>query len=232
MARFFGAVSRFAIFMLVSWIVVTAFTIIASMAGHTEMRRTLPLYEGPVCAAPPKIAVTRVFNLTGGQGTGFGVDGFVVSNAHVVGIVPLVVMIDENGRLDLGWVRAKADFDTRSGYADLAVIEPLFGSLSVTDLPLADASRTEAVYSRGFPKGSLNSTFGVQVPMSTRNALDTDRVVTSGASGSPVVNCNGELTGVIATQAPSAPRLPGTHLRMDNGVVQVEQVAALLRTVK
>ncbi|MBI1362395.1 MAG: hypothetical protein GC134_00230 [Proteobacteria bacterium] len=252
----FQALLKFSWYIFRLWLFIFVLSVGLSLLGHTPMQATKPAYTGQVCTQAPQVTTTRVFSLMGAQGTGFGVAGNIITNNHVVGWSPVVLLIDENWHVDFGWVRATArdDSDT-AAHTDLAVVRPLLGTLTVNDLPMARTSTAGTVYTRGFPKGSLNDTFGTMWPTVSENVLDTDRVVTNGASGSPVVNCKGEVVGVIATQLKlplfmtpdgslHSPRFMDLHnlsgmgwvtgrggIWFDNGAIPVERLQELLASL-
>ena len=148
-----------------------------------------------------KSAVVQIISDAGtGSGFVFSEDGWVVTNAHVVGnSLDVAVMID--GRAPIKWRVVGLDEEI-----DLAVIR-LEGFEVLQILTFADSdfvSEGEDVVAIGFPLGDiLGSTATVtKGVVSSRRFTDsveylqTDAAINPGNSGGPLINTSGEVVGI------------------------------------
>ena len=145
-----------------------------------------------------------VVRITAGSGSGSGfivdADGFVVTNAHVVGSSASVRVWLTDGRLLRGTVLER---DTT---ADLALVQ-LEDTEPLTALPVGDPNGVrvgDEVLALGFPLSEAigdNLTVTRGIISSTRTVegidlLQTDAAINPGNSGGPLVNRIGAVIGV------------------------------------
>lgn len=155
------------------------------------------------------VGVMTVSEGGSGSGTGFIYDseGYIVTNAHVVEGAEKVEVQYSNGE----WVEAEvvgADADS-----DLAVLSPANESASAEVLEMVEENpeRGERVMvlgspldldesvSHGIVSGTdreLRRSNGFVIP----DVIQTDAPVNPGNSGSPVVNSDGEVIGVVSAR--------------------------------
>jgi serine protease Do len=147
-------------------------------------------------------------NFTAG-GTGFLIDakGYIVTNAHVVKNATRIAVQNSKGEYNARIIRVDAD-------ADLAVLKiedssfhassPLTYSISRTGADLA-----EKIFTLGYPRDD-EIVYG-EGYVSARTGHDGDTLTCQlavaanpGNSGTPVLNGNGEVIGIVSTREPKA----------------------------
>ena len=141
-------------------------------------------------------------------GSGFALDAFtLVTNRHVIENSKNINVSTHDGRI----IEATAASSTT--VADIAIItttEPLGGAFAVRadDDPVAGDVITVVGYPLG---GKLTTTSGVvlgptadPLEAAVDSVLVTTAVVEEGSSGSPVLNDDGEVVGVVYAQNPDS----------------------------
>lgn len=150
----------------------------------------------------------------GGQGSGFIVrpNGWVVTNAHVVGNAQEVTVVTNDGREYRGKV-----YNANDEFIDLAVIKIEANNLPVLNLANSETVRPgQFAIALGSPFGLENSITVGHISAVHRNSgaamdpnfggmrayfgmIQTDASINPGNSGGPLVNLDGEVIGVNST---------------------------------
>jgi serine protease Do len=161
--------------------------------------------DEPIAAVAEAVlpAVVQIEARRGGLGSGFvyDPDGFIFTNAHVVGNSETVTVVFQDG------TRMTGEVVVNEPAADVAVVQ-----VQARDLPYVPLSNEEPrvgqlAIAMGSPFGldqtvtaGIVSALDRDVPISRgttlENAIQTDAAINSGNSGGPLVNRNGEVIGI------------------------------------
>lgn len=155
-------------------------------------------YETACPKGAPEFSVGKVATVPGDRmGTAFKVgwqgESYYVTNAHVVNEVsPVALVVAEDGSMDLAY-RVYAHDDV-----DIAILKPVFASANMTMLSLGAENRYAGpVTIRGFSALHLGQITAHQQIFEQDVAYVSPSVLVGGASGSPAVNCAGEVVSVL-----------------------------------
>lgn len=178
-------------------------------SDETPMPRMRPRPDGqnPTPGAPARPMPRRGpgrFMLERGLGSGVVVDaknGYVLTNAHVVGGADEVEVKTPDGRIWTNeWVRIDAQ-------TDLAVVK-LKNPADLTEAPLGDSDQMEVgdlVMAIGSPEGLEQTVTSGIISAKGRmtgrersyeSFIQTDASINRGNSGGPLVNMRGEIVGI------------------------------------
>ncbi len=183
-----------------------------------------PADQGPVITAEGRLATSEIarrvgptvvgviqYTNTGGQmamGSGSGIiisgDGYIVTNAHVVGGSTGIEVVLHNGDRYEAWL---VGIDTRT---DLAVLKIEANGLTYATFGNSDQIEVgETVIAIGNPGGeelagsvtkgivsALNRTIKTQADGYSLNCIQTDAAINPGNSGGPLVNEFGQIIGI------------------------------------
>jgi S1-C subfamily serine protease len=138
-----------------------------------------------------------------GIGSGFLIDpeGFILTNAHVVGANKVVLVVFNNDlQVFADVIKVRQEFDA-------ALLKVQFGA-NYPFLKLGDVDKSmegETVIAIGSPKG-LESTATSGIISSIRKfpqitIIQTDTAVNQGNSGGPLLNKRGEVIGIVTAKA-------------------------------
>ena len=180
--------------------------------------------EGWVTVAEQVTPAVVVIRSDKGQGSGFLVDanGTIVTNEHVIDdVTELVVTLDSGEVFSTVWIVAT------DAARDLAILR--IAATHLPALPLADSNAVqvgEPVALLGAPAG-LGATLSTGVVSAVRivdgsRTIQTTAPASSGSSGSPLVNRDGEAIGVLTWA-----RVDGNDL---NFTIPINYVKGLLAT--
>ncbi len=188
-------------------------TLPAALAGSTVSQQTQ--LEAIYAAVIPGVVTVQTSNDLG-SGIVYNSDGYIVTNAHVVGTVTKVEVDFSDGTKVYGNV-VGTDQNT-----DLAAIKVTVPASELHPLSLGDSSTLkigETVSAIGDPlllTGSMTtgivSAVGRSLPgnvqagtsgsyYSTGDIIQTDALVNPGNSGGPLINLNGQVVGIVWAQA-------------------------------
>jgi len=165
----------------------------------------IPTSDEPIAEVAEAVlpAVVQIEARRGGLGSGFvyDPDGFIFTNAHVVGNSTTVTVVFQDGTRMTGTVVVNEPA------ADVAVVQ-----VQASDLPFVPLSEDEPrvgqlAIAMGSPFGldqtvtaGIVSALDRDIPISPgtvlENAIQTDAAINSGNSGGPLVNRNGEVMGI------------------------------------
>ena len=174
----------------------------------------------PTPTPPPSMAqvvaavetgVVQIFTTTGsGTGFFFDADGWLATNAHVVGDARTVTVVFYDGR------SVEGDVVGSNILVDLAVIR-VGGERSLTSLELADSEQVNVgddVWALGFPDGgapgAVNVTKGIvsAIPVYGPNDVEyvqTDTAINPGNSGGPLISSQGQVVGINTRRPDETP---------------------------
>ncbi len=155
-----------------------------------------------------------VVNVRSGRGGGSGVvitpDGYVVTNAHVVGDARIVELAQRDG------VVMSADVIGADPGTDLAVVRARASGLQAAELGDSDALRVgQLVIAIGNPLGlqstvthgvvsALGRSLRAQDGRLIENVIQTDAPLNPGNSGGPLVDVRGDVVGINTAIIPMA----------------------------
>ena len=161
----------------------------------------------PGCGVRPQLRVIHILGGAGGTGFKFAWKGreYVATNQHVAEGQTLLAAEDEDGRTaTLRYLTGKESPEQppevpKTGYySDWAVLDIVEGRLDATVLRLSRATDVHEgpAYARGFPyKKLMDTDLLVHAYQGRLLAGQMASVMWFGASGSPVVDCAGEVVG-------------------------------------
>lgn len=203
----------FRIVLLVSFLLLDAFTLFARPPISLDERENIRIYEqaSPAVVNISSIALGydffyRAIPTEAGSGTGFLIDrqGHIVTNYHVIeGAQELVVTLLDESR----WEAKVIGADPSN---DLAVIKIEAPTERLRTLELADSSEVfvgQKVLALGNPFGlqhtlttgiisALGRTIEAQNGKKIEGVLQTDAAINPGNSGGPLLNSEGRVIGI------------------------------------
>lgn len=152
-----------------------------------------------------KHAVVRVVNSQGrGSGSIVRADGWVLTNAHVVGDDATVRVYLFDGRRFTGRVVAR---DAGEDLALLRFTEPVSGLTTIPVVPASRVREGDVVFALGHPMG-LDWTLTRGIVSRIRdgtdkvapNVIQFDAAISPGNSGGPLLTVEGEMVGVVSAK--------------------------------
>ncbi|MDY7106929.1 MAG: trypsin-like peptidase domain-containing protein [Actinomycetota bacterium] len=189
-----------------------------------DVAAVLDSLEGSVVSVETTVVSRRgpFSNESSGAGTGIVVaDGYIITNAHVVdGASAIAVSLTDDGTARAATLVAS---DTASDIAVLHVAD----TTDLVPATFADASTTEvgdtviAVGNALALEGSMTVTQGIvsatdrsiETSSGTLDGLiQTDAAISSGNSGGPLVNADGEVVGVNTAVAVSSGSVAASNI--------------------
>jgi putative serine protease PepD len=205
----------------------------SSVGAPVDIAGVLDLLEGSVVSIDTTVTARRGWYTTQGEGAGTGVviddRGHVLTNAHVVaGATSVTVTVDGDTR--------EATVVAGDASADVAVLRVadttgLVPAAVATGVAVGDP--VLAVGNALGLEGDLTVTQGIvsaldrslQTESGTLSGLiQTDAAISSGNSGGPLVNANGEVIGINTAVAASG---GGTHAANIGFAISIEQALAV-----
>ena len=179
-------------------------------------------------------AIVRI-QASAGEGSGFffAKEGYILTNAHVVGSAQTVTVIVDDSWSVTGQVMG------RNEVMDVAVVKVLLGR-DATFLSLGDSDKAEAgndVLTMGYPLGSnlggqATVTKGV---LSARRQdgntqyLQIDAAINPGNSGGPLLNSQGEVIGINTLKIS---QIAGTTIESMGFAIAINSVKTILPSLK
>ncbi len=165
---------------------------------------TLPASDEPIAEVAEAVlpAVVQIEAPRGGLGSGFiyDPDGFIFTNAHVVGNSSSVTVVLQDG------TRLRGQVVVNQPSADVAVVKVEATGLTAVPLSEDEPRVGQLAIAMGSPFGldqtvtaGIVSALDRDIPIGgdiLKNAIQTDAAINSGNSGGPLVNRKGEVIGI------------------------------------
>ncbi|NNC44035.1 MAG: trypsin-like serine protease [Acidimicrobiia bacterium] len=165
---------------------------------------TLPASDEPIAEVADAVlpAVVQIEAPRGGLGSGFiyDSDGFIFTNAHVVGNSSTVTVVLQDG------TRLRGTVVVNQPSADVAVVKVEANGLTAVPLSEDEPRVGQLAIAMGSPFGldqtvtaGIVSALDRDIPIGRdilKNAIQTDAAINSGNSGGPLVNRKGEVIGI------------------------------------
>ena len=184
------------------------------------------------------VAIVAASNTTRSSGSGFiiTVDGYVLTNYHVVEGSTLVTVTLHDGTT---FTASAVGYDSNH---DIALLK-----IDATDLPAAYIGKSsdlivgDQVVAIGNPLGDLTSTLtvgyisakerDVTTDGSIINMLQTDAAINSGNSGGPLFNMKGQVVG-ITTAKYSGTTTSGASIEGIGFAIPIDDISDKIRQIK
>ena len=174
-----------------------------SAAASNESPIAIPKISesrSPVADNPDRLTRSVVTILSGGgHGTGFFItkDGYLLTNAHVVGGAEKVKILTDDHREYTGWVIRK------NKLRDVALVKVDISEVSPVSIRQAEAKVAENVYAVGTPQElALSSTVSrgiisaIRMDEKKQPYIQSDVDIHGGNSGGPLMDSKGNVLGI------------------------------------
>lgn len=214
---------------------------VAVSASETDVGAIAASLEGSVVSIETTAEVRRGPMVAESTGAGTGVvfaDGYILTNSHVVEDAQEVVVITSDG---VEVTARVVGADAASDIAVLATDTTGLTPISVADTDTVEVGDTVVAIGNALDlDGSLTVTQGIVSALDRSVDLDTgelgslmqtDAAISSGNSGGPLVNTDGEVVGINTAVAASGPTVQASNIGFAISIDRALDVAmALLGT--